>query len=205
MPDTTIKILTHYQKGIDTQVSCVFSCPGRHEKIANYPAAMATGTNLKNLFELLNQHLQTSIFIRELVTITNSWAKVEYKKLTNRTEANDNEILEEGNLKRLCLEVEDTEKYIICFGAKALLVINALKQDGRLFAGVIIIKTDHLSLSRLNRAVHNDIHGNPILSAKNQKDNGIQKSQKGIQKENTNKRLEVVALEIVEQINCATM
>ena len=204
MPDTTIKVLTHYQEGIDTQVSCVFSCPGRHEEIANYPAAKATGTNLKSLFELLNQHLQTSIFVRELVTITNSWGKVEYKKLTSRTEANDNEILEAGNLKRLCLEVENTEKYIICFGAKALLAINALKQDNRLFAGVKVLKTDHLSLSRINRVIHNDIHGNPILSAKIQKNNGTQKNQRVIQKGNTKKRLEVVALEIVEQINCPT-
>jgi hypothetical protein len=58
MSDHAVKVFSHYQEGSDTQVSCIFSCPGRHEKIAKHPAAKTTGTNLKSLFELLNQQLQ---------------------------------------------------------------------------------------------------------------------------------------------------
>jgi hypothetical protein len=84
------------------------------------------------------------------------------------------------------------------------LAINSLKQNNKLKDGVIILKTDHLSLSRINRVIHNDIHDNSILSAEIQKNNGTQKSKRAIQKENTKKRLEVVSLGIVQQINRPT-
>lgn len=200
MKNKNVKIITHYQEGLENDIVCVFSCPGRHEEIARRPAAKTTGTNLDNLFELLNEHLQTDIFARKNVTVTNSWSRVEYPEMTGRTEATDNEILQFENLDRLCHEVRNVDKYIICFGGKAFLATSALKNDYKIKPSIKILRTDHLSLSRINRKINQDINGNPILSADIQKERGDQRSKATIRKENTKKRLEVIALDIVSQI-----
>ena len=169
----------HHKKGIKKQVAFVFSCPGRHEENLKRPAAKMTGKNLEILMNILNEkHLLPYKITYEDITITNAWDRVEYEEKTGRSEADKEEVLGEDNLKRLACELSDIEDYVICCGDKAFMAVKDLGLTCR------VIKIRHPGMRGLS-GIKFDIMGNKILSG---------------EKDNTVKRLEVVAKNIADGI-----
>ena len=83
----------HIEIGTDKNVAYLFSCPGRHEEATGHPAAKGTGRNLDMLIEILRGQGLTYIPLRQDATVTNAWDKVEYEGLTNRSEADPEEVM----------------------------------------------------------------------------------------------------------------
>lgn len=185
----------HFQQGSENQVAFVFSCPGREEEKAGYPAAKMTGINLAKLFVVLNEmKLKEYHFTRERVTITNAWANVEYDAKTCRSEATNEEVLSSDNLCRLGEELKAVTELIVGCGQKARLAIQALAAENRLKAGTRVVFINHLGMKSINQ-ITKDIHGEPIVAVAKHPDRFTLKA-KEIGGANTRKRLEVVAAQI---------
>ncbi|OLS38912.1 hypothetical protein BTR22_04510 [Alkalihalophilus pseudofirmus] len=188
--------MCHFKKGTKNEVAFVFSCPGAAEEAANKPAAGRTGTNLEQLLNILSQKYGDNIeWSREAITITNAWSQVEYRKLTGRTEATVREVLTEENLTRLEAELRAVEGLVITSGGRAALAVNALKSAGRIHNEVKVLHIRHLGLRGLNQ-IKVDVKGEPILSVADQLAKAPSLSSPQAGRENTMRRLEVVADEI---------
>lgn len=189
----------HFQQGSENQVAFVFSCPGREEEKAGYPAAKMTGINLAKLFVVLNEmKMKDYYFTRERVTITNAWANVEYDAKTCRSEATNEEVLSPDNLNRLLEELAAVTELIVCCGQKARLAIQALAADNRLQAGTRVVYINHLGMKSINQ-ITKDIHGEPIVAVAKHPDRFTLEA-KEIGSANTHKRLEVVAAQIKKSL-----
>jgi len=189
----------HFQQGSENQVAFVFSCPGREEEKAGYPAAKMTGINLAKLFVVLNEmKMKDYYFTRERVTITNAWANVEYDAKTCRSEATNEEVLSPDNLNRLLEELAAVTELIVCCGQKARLAIQALAADNRLQAGTRVGYINHLGMKSINQ-ITKDIHGEPIVAVAKHPDRFTLEA-KEIGSANTHKRLEVVAAQIKKSL-----
>lgn len=189
----------HFQQGSENQVAFVFSCPGREEEKAGYPAAKMTGINLAKLFVVLNEmKMKDYHFTRERVTITNAWANVEYDAKTCRSEATNEEVLSPDNLNRLLVELAAVTELIVCCGQKARLAVQALAAENRLKAGTRVVYINHLGMKSINQ-ITKDIHGEPIVAVAKHPDRFTLKP-KEIGSANTHKRLEVVAAQIKKSL-----
>lgn len=189
----------HFQQGSENQVAFVFSCPGREEEKAGYPAAKMTGINLAKLFVVLNEmKMKDYHFTRERVTITNAWANVEYDAKTCRSEATNEEVLSPDNLNRLLVELAAVTELIVCCGQKARLAVQALAAENRLKAGTRVVYINHLGMKSINQ-ITKDIHGEPIVAVAKHPDRFTLKP-KEIGGANTHKRLEVVAAQIKKSL-----
>jgi hypothetical protein len=189
----------HFQQGSENQVAFVFSCPGREEEKAGYPAAKMTGINLAKLFVVLNEmKMKDYHFTRERVTITNAWANVEYDAKTCRSEATNEEVLSPDNLNRLLAELAAVTEMIVCCGQKARLAVQALAAENRLKAGTRVVYINHLGMKSINQ-ITKDIHGEPIVAVAKHPDRFTLKP-KEIGGANTHKRLEVVAAQIKKSL-----
>lgn len=179
------------------EIAFVFSCPGAAEKLAGKPAAGLTGENLEQLITILSLECGIGVsWSRYDITITNAWSKVEYKKLNGRTEATVNEVLSLNNLSRLEQEIKDIKKVIICCGDRAEIAVKELVNKRKLNSSVKLIKIRHLGFQSLNQ-IKVDINKAPIYSVNIEKKMGNIKTRKQIGRDNTNKRLNVVACEIM--------
>jgi hypothetical protein len=185
----------HLQKGSENKIAIVFSCPGRYELEANIPAAKATGANLCILLEKLSVAINSNDLIRYKITITNAWDKVEYKKLTNKSEASDTDICSVNNLDRLQSEIDHIEDFIVCCGEKAKLAV----QNCNFSSDKKLIFIGHLSTRGLNK-IKKDIDDNIIMSAKAMKSYNDIRPLNKLQNENTSKRLDVVCKMIIDQL-----
>ncbi|WP_312561328.1 hypothetical protein [Anaerospora sp.] len=189
----------HFQQGSENQVAFVFSCPGREEEKAGYPAAKMTGINLAKLFVVLNEmKMKDYHFTRERVTITNAWTNVEYDAKTCRSEATNEEVLSPDNLNRLLAELAAVTELIVCCGQKARLAVQALAAENRLKAGTRVVYINHLGMKSINQ-ITKDIHGEPIVAVAKHPDRFTLKP-KEIGGANTHKRLEVVAAQIKKSL-----
>lgn len=189
----------HLQKGTNNQVAFVFSCPGKNEKNAGYPAAKAVGTNLEALLKKLSVILERKDLTREQITITNAWDQVEFKVgegNTGRSEASNLEVVDKKNIKRLNTELESISDYIFCCGDKAVLAVSKCK----LKENVKVISIKHLGNKAIN-SIKIDINGNSIRSAENARNDGDKRSKTIIGKDNTSKRIDVICHQILEQLN----
>ena len=83
----------------DTCITAVFSCPGRYEERANRPCEGMTGKSLDYILKRIR--FGGTCLNRSLIGINNAWNKVEYIAKTKRSEASDEEILEQSNIDRL--------------------------------------------------------------------------------------------------------
>lgn len=182
----------HWERGSNTNVAFVFSCPGRREEAAGRPAAGQTGRNLATLIEALHQRGRTEIPRREEATVTNAWDRVEYKEKTGRTEASDAEVAQPANLERLAAEIGHIRHWIICFGNKSHHAVSLLHQAGKLQAGCRLVNIGHLSMRRLN-SISVDSEGQSIHPA----------TAPGEGARNTRRRLEVVAGQVVQAMQAA--
>jgi hypothetical protein len=170
---------THLNVGKeDNNIVLLFSCPGQMEEDLKKPVACQTGINLNMLLKILHEE-KNDVFKytnRYDYRITNTWNKVEYQAKTGRTEAPLKKIKESRNLERLEQELE-YKKTLILFGKNAKSIKNLLNFNG------IIIESRHLSFQSINQ-IDKDSNGN-ILQKK--------------QKDNTKKRLIVIAKQILKQ------
>lgn len=189
----------HFQKGKKNNVAFVFSCPGRHEKAADCPAAKATGTNLRRLLAKLCEALNRNDLPRENITIANAWDRVEYKELTSRSEATDREIKENDNIYRLSIELSHVTEFIVFCGDKARIASEQLAQKNIVNSSPRFLFLEHLGTRGLN-SISSDLYGREIISADKQIEQGRNSSKRKIQFENTDKRLDVVVKSILEQL-----
>lgn len=113
------------------RVAVVFSCPGRHEEVAGHPAARVTGRNLEILLALLAEALGRDDLVRENVTITNAWPKVEYRERTGRSEASEREVCAPDNVERLRRELDEVSDLVIFCGRRARAVAPLLRLKHR--------------------------------------------------------------------------
>ena len=164
----------------ENKVAFVFSCPGQDEEIAQKPVAGQTGKNLDALLVYLNRKNSTIFKYanRYAYRITNAWNTVEFKSRTDRTEATLKEISTPMNISRVNDELKGID-IVIFFGIKAQRIESMVDFNGT------VLRTRHLSLQSLNQ-IRKDKNG---ISLKN-KDKG-----------NTEKRLEVLAEEILSQLD----
>lgn len=194
----------HYEKGSESRIAVVLSCPGKEEKRANRPAAGQTGSNLEEILLSLTDDYAISGFQRGKITVGNSWSKVEFDGAggTGRRQATIPEILDAGNLERLAGELGEITDFIVCCGDNAREAVARLKADGRLREGCRILRVCHLSNLGINNSIKNDVNGKPIRSYKKSADkpSGERRSLNQIGKDNRKLRLEVVAKNLMEQI-----
>ncbi len=67
----------HYKRGKRTEITFVFSCPGKQEEKRGEPAIGVTGKNLDRLLAILSRmNTKLGVITREDITITNATTKV---------------------------------------------------------------------------------------------------------------------------------
>jgi hypothetical protein len=181
----------HYEKGSESKIAVVLSCPGQEEEKAQKPAAGQTGDNLEDVLNILRNTYGLNDFERGKITITNAWSQVEYENKTKRRQADDKEILEENNLNQLAYEIKDITDFILCCGDKAKIAVLNLQQQGKLNQNCGIIEVPHLGNLGINNTIKEDVNGDRIISG-----NGDSPRSSS----NRILRLEVVAKKIYEQI-----
>ena len=185
----------HLQVGKQQRVAVVFSCPGRHEEAAGYPAAKTTGRNLDRLLSLLSKALNRNDLTRSNITITNAWPEVEYKAKTGRSEATAKEVKAPENVKRLQQELDEITDFVIFCGDTA----RAASQNLRLKHNPSFVYLKHLSLRGLS-LIARDVQGERIIAADVQISAGSDISKMKLQSDNTNKRLAVLVDSILSQL-----
>ncbi len=185
----------HIQIGKQKRVAIVFSCPGRHEEDAGYPAAKTTGKNLNALLSTLSDALSRSDLIRTNITITNAWPIVEYEEKTGRSEATEQEVVAPSNIKRLQQELDDITEFVILCGEMA----KAISKKLHLEKNPQFIYVKHWGTRGLMSIVA-DLDGKPIVAAEAQIFAGSKVSKRKIQSENTEKRLAIVARSIIKEL-----
>lgn len=174
----------YYNHGNNTKIAFVFSVPGKLELYNNRPVVGETGVLLEDLMLLLEDEFfplydKTRKNNRYDYRITNAWNESLYIAKDNKTEAANKDILNKNNTSRLHKELEDISDIIFVFGDKAKLAIKSLNLEC-----VKIVYTRHLGLMSINQ-IKNDINDVPLI-----------KGDKG----NTNKRLEVVVKDVLNQV-----
>lgn len=179
-----------YEKGLESKIAFVLSCPGKMEKKNNKPASGKTGKNLDNLLTKLENDYNLSDFKRKNITIANAWGNVEFKAKdgTGRSEATLSEVINIDNLERLAAQLQDIQSYIICCGVNAEKAVSMLLYAGKLNSSCKVINIPHLSTRGLCVSIRSDVHGNKIVSKKN-----------GGKTVTLSKRLDVVAKSIFKQ------
>ena len=170
----------------------MLSCPGRHEEAAEHPAAGITGSNLERLLELLGPRLGLSKLLRKQVTITNAWDGIEYRDRTGRSEASNDEVTQAENISRLADEIRNVTMLIVFCGGKAKLASSQLRERNLLGHSVQMAFVPHLGGQGLNRSIKVDLANQPIVDAGAQRRHGRRDSLKHIQRENSDRRLDVV-------------
>jgi hypothetical protein len=143
----------HFNYGKRKDIALVFSCPGQEEENDLRPVSGSTGDNLELLLlNLKKEGLLTSFESRYDFRITNASVNVHYKEKTNRSEELDSILFQSSNLLRLYNELNDIERYIICFGKKATRTVEKmLLRHSFSKTGCRVIYTKHLGLKSLNQ------------------------------------------------------
>jgi hypothetical protein len=139
----------HLQPCPGARAGFVFICPGRFEASRGYPCAAGTGANLARVLMTLHERLP-AVFpspVRDEYVITNSWDKVEYPALTQRSVPTLDEVLGAANLERLAAEIAPLETVVAC-GAHAHAAVRALADRGSIRARLAFGR--HLSQRAVN-------------------------------------------------------
>jgi hypothetical protein len=185
----------HLQVGKEKKVAVVFSCPGRREELAGYPAARHTGRNLELLLSLLARELNRDDLSRGNITISNAWPRVEYRAKTGRSEATLKEVESADNVKRLQHELEEVTDFVIFCGARAKAAARHLQLGHK--PRLVFIR--HPGLRGLS-LMATDLRGERILAAELQLSRGSNEAKRSIQAENTRRRLAVLVDSILKQL-----
>lgn len=188
----------HFEKGRRNEVAVVLSCPGSREERSNRPASGITGKNLELLLGKLRPVLGYQTLERDDITVTNAHAGIEYQGLTGRSEANSEEILQMENIHRLNAELACISDFVIFCGVRASWIAESIT----LRQGVKVICLPHLGMQSINQ-IKQDKDGVPILSVAESRANGNKRSKKEIGRENTLRRIEVLAELAKHQVSLA--
>ena len=139
----------HCQPCPGARTGFVFICPGRFEARRGYPCAAGTGANLLRVLAALHERLPAQFPSpdRSKYVITNSWEKVEYPALTQRSVPTIAEVLDDANLARLAAEIAALETVVAC-GAHAHAAVRALAERGAIRARLAYGR--HLSQRSVN-------------------------------------------------------
>ena len=139
----------HLQPCPGARAGFVFICPGRFEASRGYPCAAGTGANLARVLVALHERLPAFFPspVRDKYVITNSWDKVEYPALTQRSVPTLDEVLGAANLERLAAEIGRLETVVAC-GAHAHAAVRALADRGSIQAQLAFGR--HLSQRAVN-------------------------------------------------------
>ena len=183
--EITRKNGAHFNEGTRKDIAFVFSVPGRFEFYNNKPVVGETGVHLEEIIDMLNMLDNHNVkgvskIKRYDFRITNSYPVPMYG---TKSEPNKDDIINDENIKRLLLELEDISGAIVLFGRKAQYIESVLKKEKKL-ENVVFICERHLSLRSLN-SIDKDISGKAITKGNN---------------ENTRKRLEVIACNIKSKL-----
>ncbi|EOD9428734.1 hypothetical protein ACJ5M7_005137 [Vibrio harveyi] len=182
-----------FKAGLSKDVAVVLSCPGKVEANSTppQPAMGHTGTNLDDLMGILFQKYPDWGLLREQITIANSWDKVEYKEAgRGRSEATFDEVLTPVNLNRLYRQIRDTTKMILVCGDNAKVAVLALQYAKTFNNTVKFIYLQHIGNVGLNKTIKYDLSGNELIRTNSDK----------IKAQNRTKRIEVVAREVMKQL-----
>lgn len=136
-----------YCENLGNEVVCLGSVPGQQEALAGRPFIGQSGKNLETILSNLKYKGET--LSRNKVSIDNSWDSPLWMSKHGKTEASLEEICSEGNLARLNKEIGKNTKIVIAFGDNAYTAATSLKAKYNL--NYAIIKTDHPSMSHINR------------------------------------------------------
>jgi hypothetical protein len=130
----------HYNEGTNREIAFVFSCPGRLEKDNCFPISGETGETFFELLKLLREKglIKENFHCRYDFRITNATENIEYKKRTDKSEANNSDVIKDKNIQRLFDEIKDYDR-IICFGKKAKLAVSKMTDK---------LKNHHISYVR---------------------------------------------------------
>jgi len=139
----------HFQPCPGARTGFVFICPGRFEAARGYPCAAGTGANLARALLLLHERLPATFTSpdRSKYVITNSWDRVEYPALTQRSVPTVDEVLAVTNLDRLAAEIASLDTVVAC-GAHAHAALRVLAERGAIRARVVLGR--HLSQRSVN-------------------------------------------------------
>ncbi len=139
----------HLQPCPGARTGFVFICPGRFEASRGYPCAAGTGANLARVLVTLHERLPAFFPspARDKYVITNSWDRVEYPALTQRSVPTLDEVLGAVNLERLAAEIAPLETVVAC-GAHAHAAVRALADRGSIRARLAFGR--HLSQRAVN-------------------------------------------------------
>lgn len=177
-------------EGKNSLIAFVFSCPGSLEEKNKQLVQGQTGTNLTELIRILREDkVHQKLFDSENrfdYRITNASNAIHYKAKDGISEPTNAEIMSEENINRL---IDDLKGYkiIITFGEKANAAVNACQgkiDDPK------IIRIRHLGFQSINQ-IKVDNTGKEIRSSYGDSTVG---------KENTQRRLRVIAKELASQL-----
>jgi hypothetical protein len=174
----------HLQIGREKKVAIVLACPGQDEELIGMPAAGPTGQNLKILLDLLSHQLKRQDLIRQNITVTNSSVRVIYGAKDKVTEPTETEVGDAKNICRIYEELREVSDFVIFSGQRAKILMNKLVLPNN----PKFIHIRHLGFQSLNQIKLED-SGN-----KNENNHTL------IEKTNTQRRLEIVVNDIVEQL-----
>lgn len=169
-----------YERGTADRVAFVLSCPGRLEERDHRPAAGLTGRNLDLLLEILRAKLGRDDLLRGAITIANAWPHIEYQSLTGRSEAEPWELKSIQNVERLESELAHVTGFVVFCGDRARTMRPHLAGQ------VKRVEVCHLGGRGLCRSVKVDVRGRPLPRG---------------HRENTRRRLEVIAERICAQLD----
>lgn len=177
-------------EGKNSLVAFVFSCPGSLEEKNKQLVQGQTGHNLNRLIGIIREEPRYQYYFnyenRFDYRITNSSNLIHYKAKDGVSEPSNGEIMSLDNLSRLIKDLKGFE-LVITFGDKAKLAVNSCRNQ---LGNPHIINVRHLGFQSINQ-IKKDCNDEEILSS-----NG----DPAVGKQNTKRRLEVIAKEILFQL-----
>jgi uracil-DNA glycosylase len=141
----------HYWEGDpEANVVFIFSAPGQEEADNDRPVAGDTGENMDRILRILNQE-EPDIFpsiCRYYYRITNAYTASMWRARDGRSEADNQQILSEDNIRRVLDEIGQCQ-YVVLSGQKAQLLSRHIR-------GRMCLMTCHFGPVGLRRTYRND-------------------------------------------------
>jgi hypothetical protein len=169
----------------------MLACPGWFEEFHRRPAAGDVAKTLGTLLEIL-RCWSPGFPVREALTITNATSFALWKPRDRRSLPTDRQIKDARNLDGLRAEIGHIQKWLICFGPKAILAGRCLRdgQPRRLHADCQVIEVQqHLAYRGID-GIEKDLAGQSIPPEDQQR---------------TRKRLAVIAAQILRDMGCGDL
>jgi hypothetical protein len=167
-PEEVLTVGTHdgrcwIEQGTNQQIALMLACPGWFEEFHGRPAAGDVAQTLDILLRIL-RHWSPRFPVRDDLTITNATSFALWESRDGRSLPTHREIKDVRNLDGLQAEIGHIQRWLICFGDKAILAGTCLRdgQPRRLHRNCEVIEVQqHLTYRGLAR-ITRDLLGQPI-------------------------------------------